>query len=364
MRLIENSIIKKLFINLVIFGAIIAGLLYYLFFYRDDVILSSFWVVLGGLAVFTVYFVLLYLFYIVFPFRKILAQMQALLAGKSFKKIYTNRIDEVGVMAHFFNKVTEGFGKVSSDIKDRKRMLDELNVASQLQKDIMPTKNPEIPGLTVVAKTKPCSELGGDTFNFVGANGKTYIYVGDVTGHGAASGLIMTMVHSLITVFSDIYDSPYDVLVQVNKYLKRWIKKAMYMTLVMLCWDEKTNKMTYVGAGHEHILIYRADTGQCESIVSGGIALGMLPDNSKVIKEKEIILNDGDFVVLYTDGITEAKNEKGELYGLSRLEKAVQEFAKQYGPEGVNSRIAKEVTVFMGEHPQEDDMTLIVIKKK
>jgi serine phosphatase RsbU (regulator of sigma subunit) len=121
--------------------------------------------------------------------------------------------------------------------------------------------------------------------------------------------------------------------------------------------------LTYVGAGHERILIYRAKSGVCDSILSGGVALGMVPDNSKLVKEKEIELEDGDLVILYTDGITEAKNINGELYNLERLKKSILEHAPQYSADGVNFHVAKDVSAFMEGHKQEDDMTLIVIKK-
>jgi len=289
--------------------------------------------------------------------------MQSLLAGGVYKKILTSRIDEIGILAYFFNKVTEGFGQVSFDIKDRQRMLAELNLASQLQRDILPSQVPEVPGLQIVAKTKPATEIGGDIFNFITVKNHTYIYIGDATGHGTVAGLVMTMVNSLITVFSDLYDNPYEILVNVNKYLKRWLKRSVYMTLVMLCWDNNSKKMTYVGAGHEHILVYHPDNGECEAVLSGGIALGMIPDNSKVIKEKVLNYNEGEYIVLYSDGITEAKSLDNEFYGLEKLKNAVVEYAPEYSAEGVNYHIAKDVSAFMKDAEQKDDMTLIVIKR-
>ena len=297
------------------------------------------------------------------PQKKIFLQMQLLITGKPYNRILTSRVDEVGVMAHFFNQVTKTFGEVSHDIKDRERILGELSVATQLQQDILPKENPKLPGLDIVAKTKPASELGGDSFNFITVDNRTYIYIGDVTGHGAAAGLIMTMVNSLIAVFVELFSSPYDVLVNVNKHIKKHVKKAMFMTLVMFFYDHNTQKMSFVGAGHEHILIYRKKTGKCESILSGGVALGMVPDNSNVIKEIDLPLENGDFVVLYSDGITEAKNMNGEMYGLDKLIDAVVEYAPQYTAEGLNYHIARDHATFMSGTDQEDDITLIVMQK-
>lgn len=314
-----------------------------------------------SLAVVAAVFLLLYWLGLYRPLKIILSQVQALLAGKSYQRIYTDRIDEIGILAHFFNEVTEGFGEVSHEILEKDRMFSEINAAAQLQRDILPLRNPDIKGLQIVAKTKPATELGGDSFNFFISGDKAYIYIGDVTGHGVAAGLIMTMVNSLITVFAEMYSSAYDIVVNVNRHIRRHVKRAMYMTLVMLCWDEKAEKMTYVGAGHEHILVYHADSGVCEAIISGGVALGMVPDNSKLVQEKEILLKPGDFVVLYSDGITEARNKEGELFGLDRLTAVVKDLAPKYSAEGVNYHIARVVTDFMDV--QGDDMSLIVIRR-
>ncbi len=127
--------------------------------------------------------------------------------------------------------------------------------------------------------------------------------------------------------------------------------------------DHEKKKMTYVGAGHEYILVYHAASGECEAIMSGGVALGMVPDNSKVISEKEIQLDEGDFIMLYSDGITEAKNTQGELYGVEKLKEQFREYAAQYSAEGVNYHVAKDVSEYMKDHGQEDDMTLIVMQK-
>lgn len=333
------------------------------FYYLEKLVVPLYYLgIVFGTSV--LFFLAIYFWDIVKPLKVILAQIQTLLSGKPYKRIYTERIDEVGILAHFFNQVTKGLGEVSYDIKDRQRILGELDLAAQLQREILPLQNPNISGLQIIAKNKPATEIGGDSFDYFQIGDKFYIYIGDVTGHGVAGGLIMSMVNSMISIFAEIYSSPYDILVNVNKYIKRHIKKAMFMTLVMLCWDQKQQKMSYVGAGHEHILVYRASSGECETILSGGVALGMVPDNSKIISEKSLTLNIGDLIVLYTDGITEARSKDGEMFGLENLKKSVTEFAANYAAEGVNHHIAQEVSAFMQGAVQADDMTLITIKRE
>lgn len=362
MSFVKRSIARKLFFNLFFVALVISGGMLFLYYFQKELVPAKF-LLPGGVGLFLICVLVVCYLEFVRPLKIVLSEMQSLLTGGVYNKIYTNRVDEIGVIAYFFNKVTEGFGQVSFDVKDRQRMLNELNLAAQLQRDILPQQVPDIPGLQVVAKTKPATEIGGDIFNFITINEKTYIYIGDATGHGTTAGLVMTMVNALLTVFSDRCENAYEILVNVNKYLKKWLKKSVYMTLVMLCWDHKEQKMTYVGAGHEHIIVYHSATGECEAILSGGIALGMIPDNSKVIKEQVLNFEEGDYIVLYSDGITEAKGPDGRLYGLEALKTAVVEYAPEYSAEGVNHHIAKEVSAYMANIEQKDDMTLIVIKR-
>ncbi len=361
MNKLKSSIVWKLVIYLLLFVVVVSLPLAYFYKTGDGSLAINY--IFAIIGVFVIYFLALYYFGVVRPLNAVLNEMQCLIAGKPYKKIFTTRIDEIGILAHFFNSVTKGFGEVSYDIKDRERMIDELKLAAQLQRDTLPLKSPGVKGLQLVAKNKPATELGGDIFNFVTSKSKTYIYIGDVTGHGVAAGLIMTMATSLINVFADIYGSAYEILVNVNRYIKRHVKKAMFLTMVMLSWDEEKGKLSFVGAGHEHILVYRMATGECEAIVSGGVALGMVPDNSKLIKEQELTVNEGDFVILYSDGIVEARNTSEELYGLERLKKSVIEYAPQYSAEGLNYHIAQDVSAFNHGHIQDDDMSLIVIKR-
>jgi serine phosphatase RsbU (regulator of sigma subunit) len=292
----------------------------------------------------------------------LLGEMKALLTGKKYNRIYTLRNDEIGVIAHFFNEVTKSFEKVSAQIQEGKRMMGELEIASSIQRAILPAENPNVPGLDIDAKTRPAVELGGDVFDFITSGDNTYIYIGDVTGHGVPAAIVMTMVNTLIRTLSGMYASAYDVIFNTNKLLKSRIKSTMFMTMLLLKWDQKTEKMTYVGAGHEHIIVYRAGKGKCEVNKTGGIALGMVPDNSHLIKEVDLPLEKDDVVILFTDGITEGRNMAGEMYGLDRLVKAVEIYAPQYSSDGIVHHVASDYSRFVENHKQDDDVTLIAIK--
>jgi serine phosphatase RsbU (regulator of sigma subunit) len=136
------------------------------------------------------------------------------------------------------------------------------------------------------------------------------------------------------------------------------------MTCVLLRWNVQEQKLYFTGAGHEHILIYRKKQASCEVRQTGGIALGMVPDVSRILKEEQIAFEQGDSVILYSDGIIEAKNIQGEMFGLPRLKAAVEQFANFSTPEELFTRISQEFGRFVGEEIQADDITLLTIQKR
>jgi len=297
------------------------------------------------------------------PLRKILIEMKLLLTGKQFRRIYTTRVDEIGILGHFFNEITTSLGKIGKDLKEHKRISEELNLARKIQHDLIPREAPEIPHLEITAKTKSAAEIGGDSFDFLPQEDQTFFYIGDVTGHGIPAGLVMIMVDTLIGTFAEMSKNARDLLVNVNRFLKPRLQPNMFMTMIMFRWQHKEKKMHFAGGGHEYLLHFKAQEGKCESIMSGGIAIGMLPDVSAIIKEREIDFKQGDFIVLYSDGITECKNMRGEQYGLDRLTKAIEDKAPSAtSTKELFNHVAKEVTIFVEDHVHEDDMSLIVVK--
>lgn len=315
------------------------------------------------LAFFFLFTSMFLLFSVHRPLRKVFQEMKAFLAGRSYKKIFTKRIDEMGVLAHFFNDITRNLEKVKIALSEGKRMSQELSVGSDIQRKILPTSMPVIPGLTIFGDTRPASEVGGDSFDIIPAGNNTFVYVGDVTGHGIPAALIMIMVNTIIRTYSELYSSGYDIIVNTNRILKQRIEPRRFMTCVLLRWNAQEQKLYYTGAGHEHIFTFVKKEGVCEVRRTGGIALGMVPDISKIVREEVIPLESGDFVVLYSDGIIEAKNMEGEMFGVERLKKAVEQYAGTATPEELFTRLSKDFGIFVGDQVQEDDITLIALQR-
>lgn len=362
MDFLKKNLFLKNSVLLIIIFLIMGGIHYALTPFLHQWMGPWFFLLLPGVLLFATWLVIF--LSLERPLAKIFQEMKALLTGHPYKKIFTPRLDEVGVLAHFFNEVTKNLERISVDLAEGKRMSQEFSIASDIQRKILPKGMPTVPGVTIFGNMRPASEVGGDSFDIIMTPlGNTLVYVGDVTGHGLPAALIMVMVNTLIRTFAEIYPSGYDILVHTNRLLKQRIEPRRFMTCVLLRWNPKEQKLYYTGAGHEHLLIFHKRESRCEVKQTGGIALGMVQDISHIIREEPIELEKGDFVVLYSDGIIEAKNMQGAMFGLERLKKAVEQYAASSRPEGLFTNISRNFGSFVNDQLQEDDITLIAVQR-
>lgn len=320
---------------------------------------------LGAVGVVAGIFLVWFVWQVMWPLETVTEQMQRVLSRKAYTQVtLPPRHDEIGTLTKFFNAVVTSLEQVSTDIVDRQRLAKELGFAAKLQRHLLPKAAPRVPGLDVLVKTKFATEVGGDNFDIIHRPESTLFYVGDATGHGSPASIVMSMVNVLVHTFASSSTDPHAILAQTNRFLHPKLSAAMFMTLAMLRWEHNQKQLFYTGCGHEHILVYRAASQTCEAIKTGGIALGMVPEIEKLVREKSIDLQPNDAVVLYTDGITEAKNAAGEMFGVERLRAAVARHGYQNSARGIFSGISKEFAQFVGQgHVQADDITLLVLKR-
>lgn len=242
----------------------------------------------------------------------------------------------------------------------------EMKLAQNVQVNLLPKIEKNIlPGMDSFVKTINAAELSGDVYDFVAPNEyETLFYLGDVTGHGTAAGLVMSMIsclsHSILAKTTNLLQ----IVISLNKEVKPKLQKNMFTTMVMCKWHSALRIFSFVGAGHEHILHYHAKTKKVEKISTGGIAIGMLPDLAKVIKEQEIRLENNDVLLLYTDGIDEAWDEKKEnMYGTARLMQTLNSVAELKTAKEMGDAILESVKKFQGHGEKTDDITLMVFKR-
>lgn len=250
---------------------------------------------------------------------------------------------------------------------EQERVRAELDLAATIQQQLLPRKLPMSSQIDVYGKMIPAKELGGDYFDFIDqGNGEFHICIGDVAGKGLPAGLVMIMARSYLRPLTRAMRSPLSIISETNRLLYQDTRRETFMSALLLYWSDRAGRFLWTGAGHEHLLVYRARTRRTEAIQAGGMVLAMLSEAGGRFVENELYLESGDAVVLYTDGITEAQNERGEFFAESSLEPLLA-VVSRYGhlsAKDLLEAILWELQSFMGSAPQHDDITLVTIKRR
>lgn len=276
-------------------------------------------------------------------------------------KVHTK--DEIFALAESFNKMAADLEISTKALVYKERVAKELELASQIQKQLLPNHIPKIKGVDISAGIIPAEEIGGDLYDFLPIDKNNMLfYLGDVTGHGVPSGIVVSIANALFYTYAGKKEMN-EILEEVNSVLKDKTSASMFLTLVLMNWNAKTDTFSYVSAGHEQIIHYKAKEDKVEMLASGGIALGMIKDIKKTLKVHDVKLKKGDVLVVYSDGIPEAWNDKKELYGMERFTKMVREYSKFPGTMAIRNALLADVYMFRKGYKQMDDITSIVIKK-
>lgn len=246
--------------------------------------------------------------------------------------------------------------------KARDALWSEMELAKRIQTALLPDKQ-KIKGYEVAAAMSPAVEVGGDYYDIIETmKGDKWITMGDVSGHGFDSGLVMMMAQtSILSMVSNghVYQ-PSTILSSVNSVIRENLARLgsdHYMTMMAINLNDK--HMTVAGK-HQDIIIYRSSLNKTEVVSTTGTWLGISDDIEKHLQDVSIDVHDRDIVLLFTDGITEATDRDGEMYGQERLEQALNQYADL--PVGkILDKIFDDVNSFQEE--QLDDMTLVVIKR-
>ncbi|MFC1543162.1 PP2C family protein-serine/threonine phosphatase [Candidatus Neomarinimicrobiota bacterium] len=246
--------------------------------------------------------------------------------------------------------------------KARDALWSEMELAKRIQTALLP-ENKQIQGFEITAAMFPAIEVGGDYYDIIETDsGDRWVTIGDVSGHGVDSGLIMMMAEtSILSRVSCLPETtPTAVIESVNRVIRENISRLgsdHFMTLMAIRIDG--SQMTMAGK-HQDMIVYRSKLNQTEVIPTIGTWIGISDNIDRYLEDKTVDFSPGDIVLLFTDGITEATNQDGEMYGQARLEQALNQFADL--PIGkLMNNIIREVERFQAE--QLDDMTLIVLKK-
>lgn len=254
---------------------------------------------------------------------------------------------------------------VRQEARAKQQIDAEMRAAGAIQRILLPDQDPQLPGFTVAGQNLPARILSGDFYDYINLpEGRLGIVIADVSGKGTAAALISAMCRSVVRTVAPLETSPAAVLARVNHQLFPDIREDMFITMAYLILDPADGQVRYARAGHTSPLLWRAASGQVETIDSPGMAVGLDQGGvfNRVCRDLTLSLEPNDTLLLYTDGISEATDAKELMFGEERIQRALALRAPQ-GPRAVVQGILQEIDVFVGGRRSLDDITLIAVRK-
>jgi serine phosphatase RsbU (regulator of sigma subunit)/predicted ester cyclase len=249
--------------------------------------------------------------------------------------------------------------RLEQEIRERERIEQELQVARSIQQSSLPKEVPTLEGWEINPFYQPAREVGGDFYDFFELDdGRLGIVVGDATGKGVPAALVMSSARSMLRAVAQNSNSPGDVLERVNDSLVRDIPPNMFVTCFYCILDPESATLSYANAGHDLPYLHRRN-GEAEELRARGMPLGLMPGMN--YEEMEIVLDAGEAALFYSDGLVEAHNPKGEMFGFPRLRALVAEHGEEIS---LGNILFEELYSFVGEGwEQEDDITLLTLRR-
>jgi serine phosphatase RsbU (regulator of sigma subunit)/predicted ester cyclase len=250
--------------------------------------------------------------------------------------------------------------RLKQEERERERIEQELLVARRIQQASLPKEVPELEGWEISPYYRPAREVGGDFYDFhLLPEGRLGFVVGDATGKGVPAALVMSTTCGMFQLAAQALgsSSPGEVLERVNEALLARIPQNMFVTCFYAILDPKSASLSYANAGHD--LPYLQRRGEAEELRARGMPLGLMPRMG--YEEKEIVLDSGEAALFYSDGLVEAHDPKGEMFGFPRLRALIAEHAEE---RTLVDSLLEELYSFVGEGwEQEDDITLLTLRR-
>lgn len=287
--------------------------------------------------------------------RKVSHAARRITEGRYDIELPVKTHDEVGELVESFNTMTV-------QLEERSRLKHSLNLAMEVQQNLLPRKPPATERLDIAGRSDYCDETGGDYYDFMAfGNGITAVAVGDVAGHGIPSALLMTTARALLrSRMASSHDLP-EVMGHINRLLcDDTGDSGNFMTLLLIRIDENNRRLEWVPAGHDAALLYDPDTDAVTELPGRGLALGI--EKSHVYESRSLHpWPDGMILFMGTDGLWEARNPAGNAFGKGRLREILRRHAAAPAAE-IRDAIFKAVARFRGDARQMDDATAVVVK--
>lgn len=255
--------------------------------------------------------------------------------------------------------------RLYKDLAEKERFAQEMKWAREIQHSLQPRELPVLPGYEIFGASIPALEVGGDYFDYVHSpGGNWHFVVGDVSGKGVPAALIMSIVRSLIHTFVEMTPSPLEVLTRVNRNLTPDLESEMFVTMAEVSLDPVQHTARVVRAGHEPIIVLKRN-GEIQRLEPRGTAIGLLDVAifERSLEERIVPLDQGDTMILYTDGVTETRSRAGAEFSYEGIENILRRNPRLPVQDMVNL-LVEEVRSFGEGQEQQDDITIVVIRRQ
>lgn len=281
-------------------------------------------------------------------------------------KVNVHGDDEIARLAYLFNKMSADLKNYMNELKkttaEKERLLKEIEIARGIQQSFLPDSAPKMDGMDITAVSLPARVVGGDFYDFIPlGEDKWGLVVADVSGKGIPAALFMALSRALVRASATGTLSPAEAIQHANDLILQDSKAEMFVTLFYAILDVKTKMLRYANAGHNPPLHVSASTQNVVLLKAQGVPIGIMTDVEA--SNSEISLKSGDVVVLYTDGVTEANNDRKEEFEMERLTEVVVA-NRALSADEIMAKIREELAKFVGSHPQFDDITVMVLKAR
>jgi serine phosphatase RsbU (regulator of sigma subunit)/predicted ester cyclase len=248
--------------------------------------------------------------------------------------------------------------RLEEEARERERVEQELRVARRIQQASLPKEVPTLEGWQIAPYYQPAREVGGDFYDFhLLSEGRLGLVVGDATGKGVPAALVMSTTCGMLRLAAQGSSSPSEMLRGVNEVLFPNIPPNMFVTCFYAILDPTSGHLVYANAGHDLPYLHR--NGDAEELRARGMPLGLMPAMN--YEEEETVLHSGEAALLYSDGLVEAHDPEGEMFGFPRLRALIAEHGEE---RSLGELLLEELYTFTGERwEQEDDITLVALKR-